>query len=107
VNDRGFTFDESALTGELVTTYVFTSDVVRDTENWQITGFQAFQAAGGSLSNLSILDVSDLGVNGLADLVIVQDGLNAVITSNEGLDFEIILVGVDSTQLSNENFDFT
>jgi len=101
---------------------------------WQIDNFMAFDAgANVDLSNQSILDLRDLGVDSAADIN-VQDGAafltglsaaeiavydaaqgagwaaanfvagNAVVTSNEGLNYTILLTGVDSSDLVNENF---
>ena len=96
VNNTGdFNFDESAVTGNTVTTYVFGADVTDENFDWTFAGFQAFNALGGSLSNLSILDLSALDVDGLSDITIDANGGNALITSNQGLDFEIVLTGVD------------
>lgn len=94
------TFDES------IVTYVFTGDAVSTDENWVINGFAAFSMLGVDLTNMSVLDMRNLGVNGFADLTIVYDGTDTTITSNEGLAFEIVLVGVDIADLSNENFLF-
>ena len=89
-----------------ITTYEFTTDAVEDTEDVVITGFDAFNTAGNDLTNLSILDLSDLGIEGLADLTLVQNGGDIEITSNDGMNFEIVLVGVLLADLSNENFKF-
>ena len=62
--------------------------------------------AEADLSNLSILDLSALGVNGLVDVLISQVGVDTHIKSNEGLNFEIILTGVAAVDLANENFKF-
>lgn len=120
--NNNFEFDESnagnnGVGGDnMVNTYVFGADVANTSADWTIDGFVAFndavQNAGtlrndvGSLSNLSILDLSDLDVNGLSDIVITYNGTDTDITSNEGLNFEIILTGVNSADLSNENFIF-
>jgi hypothetical protein len=107
VNGYGLDATETqAGTDGNIVSYVFTTDAVKATEDWDITGFNGFQMAGVDLTNLSILDLSALGVNGLVDLNIVDDGVNTTITSNEGLNFEIFLVGVVKTDLSNENFVF-
>lgn len=96
-----------------IVSYAFTVDAVEDTENVVITGFGGFNLGAIDLTNLSVLDLSALGVNGLADLTLVAadvDGIGGVndisITSNEGLNFQIDLVGVALADLSNENFKF-
>lgn len=110
--------DEVAANDSHITTFVFTADAVETTEDVVINGFDAFNDIAGviDLTNLSVLDLSALGVNGLADLNIaaVADvdtftaGAQAgvLITSNEGLDFQIGLVGITLAELSNENFKF-
>lgn len=110
--------DEVAANDSHITTFVFTADAVETTEDVVINGFDAFNDGAGviDLTNLSVLDLSALGVDGLADLTIaaVADvdtftaGAQAgvLITSNEGLDFQIGLVGITLAELSNENFQF-
>lgn len=90
---------------ETITSFEFTADAVNATQDWTIANFQGFNA-GGSLSNLSILDLSALGVNGLVDVIITDVGPDVHITSNEGKNFEIVLTGVAAADLSNENFKF-
>ncbi|MEG0084410.1 MAG: DUF4214 domain-containing protein [Massilia sp.] len=114
LNGYGATLSESILAGGVdgtIVTYEFTTDAVAETEDVLITGFNAFNAADIDLTNLSVLDLSALGVGGLADLTIVDadgdpltDGV--LITSNDGLNFQIGLVGVALAELSNENFKF-
>ncbi len=108
VNGYGLDATETqAGTDSNIVSYVFTTDAVKDTEIWNITGFDAFNNGTTDLTNLSILDMRALNVNGLVDLNIVDvGGTDTIITSNEGLQFEILLVGVDATTLSNENFVF-
>lgn len=110
-NDHAANVTETDLgVDDAIVTYEFTSDVTFTTDIWTITGFDAFGTVGNGLSNLSILDVSGLGIGGLADLSIVQNGGNVEITSNDpaasGLDFQIDLIGVATAELSNENFSF-
>jgi hypothetical protein len=93
--------------GSTVTTFRFTTDAVDVDEDWTIDGFRTF--AENDLSTLSILDMRDLGVETLSDIDIDYATGDAVITSNEGLDFEIVLLGIDGTgtnTLNNENFVF-
>lgn len=103
--------DENPLIDDGIVTYEFTSDIATAGDVWTITGFDTFQNTG--LSSLSILDVSGLGVSGLADLSIVDDGTDTIITANDpaasGLDFEIKLAGLTgggTNDLNNENFQF-
>ena len=110
-NDQSANVTENDLgTDDAIVTYEFTQDVADATDVWAITGFDAFGTAGNGLSNLSILDVSGLGITGLADLSIVQNGADIEITSNDpaasGLDFQLDLIGVAVTELNNENFSF-
>jgi hypothetical protein len=93
-------------TDTTIVNYVFTKDAVATTEDVTITGFNAFNVAGVDLTNLSILDLSALGVTGLAGLTMTDTGTDTIITSNQGLNFEIDLVGVALADLSNENFKF-
>jgi len=107
VNSFNFTWDNEigGNLNETITTFRFTADAYDDTVLWEINGFNDFTNNG--LSNVSILDLRDLGVEGLADIVIADaGGGNTVVTSNQGLDFEILLTGVTFTDLSNENFAF-
>ena len=106
VNGFELNFTDADHVAATITTFEFSTDAVNATQDWTITNFQGFAAAGGSLSNLSILDLSDLGVNGLVDLIITDVGANVIITSNEGLNFEIELIGVTAAELANENFKF-
>ena len=108
VNGYGFDFQDNAnpATDSVITTFRFTTDAVAATEDWTITGFRAFNDPAVGLDNLSVLDMRDLGVTGLADIVITDVGADVTITSNTGLDFEITLTGVNSVDLSNENFEF-
>ena len=75
--------------------------------NLVITNFTAFlDPAGVSIQEQDILDFTALGVDELTDLTIVDDGAgNSVITSSL-FDGTVVLLGVDRTWLSNENFDF-
>jgi len=108
VNGYGMDFTEANVAADShITTFQFTTDAVATTEDWKITGFNAFGAVGIDLGNLSVLDVSALGVTGLAALNIVDTGNDIKITSNGSLKFEILLVGVANVgDLSNENFKF-
>lgn len=121
LNGYGATLSESVndsadlgtdVTDGTIVTYEFTTDAVAETENVVITGFDAFNADDIDLTNLSVLDLSALGVGGLADLTIIDadgdpDTVDSVfITSNDGLNFQIELVGVLLADLSNENFKF-
>jgi phage tail protein X len=118
---------------EFITTFRFTEDGYAEGVVWQVDGFQPFNDPADlvTLDNLSILDLRDLGVEGLAEITIqtgdvfwasltadeqaeydadeallINDAANTVITSNEGLDFTILLTGVTTGSLSNENFAF-
>ena len=111
VNGYGMTFteiDQVPANDSHITTFHFTTDAVAATENWTITGFDAIGNAGITLSNLSVLDMRDLGVTGLVDLNFVDTGADVVITSNAGLNFEIVLVGVANiADLTGDNFQFS
>ncbi|MBX3629525.1 MAG: hypothetical protein KF908_06320 [Nitrosomonas sp.] len=111
VNAFNFTWDNGIgvvpVRNETITTFRFTTDAYNDTVTWTIDGFNAFNDGTTTLSDVSILDLRDLGVEGLAEVVITDvGGTDTIITSNQGLDFEIFLAGVVSTDLSNENFAF-
>jgi hypothetical protein len=116
INDNDFTWFNSlydingvapTLQNPKITTFEFTADAYSKDADWVIYDFNAFNAGGVSLSNVSILDVSALGIDTLADIVITDDGGgNTIITSNEGLNFEIVLIGVATGDVSNENFKF-
>ena len=106
VNEYNFTWD-NATNLDTITSFRFTADAWDDTVVWEITNFNAFNDAGVGLGNVSVLDLRDLGVTGLADITIADDGADTTITSNEGLNFEIVLIGVLEADLANENFFFT
>lgn len=121
-----------------VTTFTFTTDAVKlqgTAQEWQISNFQGKNAhgaaadanfsAGAALGDVTVLDLSALGIKGQQDLNIVQttvsgvafDGdLNTgtaladskvVITSNSNHNFKIVLTGVFADQLSQaDNFNF-
>ncbi|UQB42415.1 hypothetical protein JX580_00425 [Thiomicrospira microaerophila] len=106
LNGYAANINDAAVAAE-ITTFRFTQDAVAVTEDWVITGFRGFNTAPIDLTNLSVLDLRDLGVQGLAEINIAQVGADTVITSNTGMNFEIQLVGVTAaTDLSNENFTF-
>jgi len=110
VNSFNFTWDNEigGNRNETITTFRFAADAYDDTVLWEINGFNAFNDGATDLSDVSILDLRDLGVEGLAEIVLtdVGGGADTIITSNQGLDFEILLTGVDVLTLSNENFAF-
>ena len=105
VNGFELDFTDADHVDATITTFQFTTDAVHASQDWTIGSFLGFNG-GGSLSNLSILDLSALGVNGLVDVIISDDGTDTTITSNEGKLFEIVLTGVVAADLSNENFKF-
>jgi len=110
VNSFNFTWNNEigVNRNETITTFRFTADAYDDAVVWEISGFNAFNDGTTDLSDVSILDLRDLGVEGLAEIVLtdVGGGTDTIITSNQGLDFEILLTGVDVLTLSNENFAF-
>ncbi|CCK79580.1 DUF4214 domain-containing protein [Desulfobacula toluolica] len=127
-------FDLVTAASEYITAFDFNTDADAFGTIWQINNFMAFEAGENiDLSNQSIIDLRDLGVDSAADIsvqagdaylagltaaeIAVYDaaqGLgfsaanfvagNAVVTSNEGLNYTILLTGVDSADLVNENF---
>ena len=103
---NGYGANVTDTVADQITTFRFVTDAVAATEDWDITGFRGFNDAAVDLTNLSILDLRGLGVEGLADITIADVGADTVITSNAGLNFEITLVGILSAELSNENFVF-
>ena len=104
VNGFELDFTDADHVDATITTFKFTTDAVNATQDWTIANFQDFNT--GTLQNLSILDLSSLNVNGLVDIIITQVGADTHITSNEGLNFEIVLTGVGTGDLFNENFKF-
>ena len=112
-----------AATGHVdtVTEFVFTTDAYKaagaaTAEAWTINGFQginggagALSGQAGSLGNLTILDLSALGIKSLTDLNITTAGGNTTIKANNAaLNFHIELIGLDNTtnKLGLENFKF-
>ena len=111
-----------------VTAFVFTTDAYKDAtagvQKWVISEFQGIKAhvanagfisaadAGGTLSDLTVLDLSALGIKGLQDMVITEtQGATAdtnVVTIKSGLaqNFVIELAGVYKDQLDLANFKF-
>lgn len=103
-----------------ITTFVFTTDAAVNStgvaQKWQIDNFQGINetAAGngdaGTLSDLSILDLSGLGIRGLGDMQIseaVVGGVNVVtIESNTTHNFVIELTGTTEAALDLANFKF-
>ena len=65
-----------------------------------------FGAAGGSLGNLTVLDLAGVGVHDLGDMQLSQAGGNVEITGVHGQHFKIVLAGVSATELGVENFKF-
>ena len=112
--------DHQALAVNTITTFVFTTDAAVDSlgvaQKWQIDNFQGINetAAGagdaGTLSDLSILDLSALGIRGLGDMQIseaVVGGVNVVtIESNTTHNFVIELTGTTEAALDLANFKF-
>ena len=117
---------------EFITSFTFAEDAYAKGIVWEIDNFQAFDDVANVVgtSNLTILDLDALGVDGWADLKI-QDGVtflaglsaadltaytthnggapavgagDLVITSNEGKNFTIVLTGVTQVELTEENF---
>lgn len=106
----GVVIDDALLNeSQFITTFRFTKDAY-DADGtdpvWTIANFQGFNRADVDLGNVSILDLRDLGIEGLADINIADVAGNTVITSTDDLNFEIVLLGVASTDISNENFAF-
>ncbi|WP_193068158.1 DUF4214 domain-containing protein [Halomonas sp. 3D7M] len=115
---------------EFISSFDFNADADEAGVVWEITNFQVFDNVDVTLSNQSIIDLRDLGVDSAADIVVedanafftaldgdaqqayIDQGYSAadfaagdtVVTSSEGLDFTILLNGVASTDLVNENF---
>ncbi|HCR97960.1 MULTISPECIES: DUF4214 domain-containing protein [Halomonas] len=114
-----------------ITRFDFSTDAAEQGVVWQIDGFQVFDQNDIGLSDQSIIDLRDLGVTSAADITIsdagdfwnnvldaegqqnyIEQGYAAadfaagdtVVTSNDGLDFTILLNGVLNTDLVNENF---
>lgn len=95
-----------------VTTFEFAADAAKNATgntdfNWKITNFAGINEAGTTLSNLTVLDMSNLGIKGLADMVITDNGAgDTVIHSNTTHNFEIVLVGQAAVDLGLANFKF-
>ena len=109
VKVNGFTMlfaDADHTVNDTITTFEFTTDAVSATQDWVIGNFMGENDVAGSLSNVTILDMSDLNVNGLVDLIQTQVGGDVHITSNEGLNFEIVLVGTNLADVGLANFQF-
>ena len=104
-----------AVGAETVTTFVFTADAAKMAVGdanfqWQISDFQAKGDVNGSLANMTVLDLSALGVTSFADLLITDSAAGEVtIASNGTLNFEIVLTGAatfDKADLTGDNFNF-
>lgn len=131
-NEYNFSFNVGGdgTTSEFISSFDFNADADEAGVVWQIDNFQVFGQSGVDLTNQSIIDLRDLGVDSAADIVVedandfftaldgdaqqdyLDQGYSAadfaagdtVVTSSEGLDFTILLNGVTSTELVNENF---
>ncbi|EGV28516.1 Na-Ca exchanger/integrin-beta4 [Thiorhodococcus drewsii AZ1] len=123
-------YDIVTTLSDFVTNFIFTEDANEAGVVWQIDGFQAFDVQGNvNLGNASIIDLQALGVDSATDIDIqdaatwwsslsaaeqaeydlaanplLDDAGNAVVTSNTGADFTILLTGVNWNDLSDENF---
>jgi hypothetical protein len=121
-----------ATPSEFITTFHFTEEANDEFAIWQIDGFQAFGDDNVGLDNLTVLDLRDLGVEGLFDIRIqvgnvfwasltasqqadyihsgdadlLSSDTNVVITSNDDLDFHIVLTGTAVGAITHENFAF-
>lgn len=107
VSEFGFEWDNNSVADiDTVTTFRFTADSYSDDVVWQIDDFKSFLETS-DLSNVDILDLRDLGIEGLADISIdyVAADQTATITSNADQNFTIELTGVTEA-LNNENFIF-
>ena len=100
---------------ETVTTFVFTADAAKSAVGdgnfqWKISDFAGIKEGGPeTLSNLTVLDLSGLGITGLADMIISDDGATTVqIVSNTTHNFVIELTGVTggAAGLDLANFKF-
>ena len=100
-----------AVGAETVTSFVFTTDAANNAAGdpdfqWQISDFAGINEVGSSVSNLTVLDLSGLGITGFADILVADVGGNVVITANGTDNFEIVLVGEVAADLGIENFKF-
>lgn len=95
-----------------VTTFEFTADAAKDATGdanfqWKISDFAGIKEAGSTLSNLTVLDMSGLGITGLADMLITNTSPTEVtIHSNGTHNFEIVLTGVQAADIDLANFKF-
>ena len=102
----------AAATPGTVTTFEFTADAAKNATGdanfqWKISDFAGIKETGSTLSNLTVLDVSGLGITGLADMLITNTSPTEVtIHSNGTHNFEIVLTGVQAAQLDLANFKF-
>lgn len=99
---------------ETVTTFVFTADAAKSAVGdanfqWKISDFAGINEGGAeTLSNLTVLDLSGLGITGLADMIISDVGATVQIVSNTTHNFVIELTGVTggAASLDLANFKF-
>lgn len=111
VGSFGIDFEDTNGAVSSVTTFQFTTDAAGNAAGnadlqWQISAFRGIDEVGSTLSNLTILDLSALGITGLSDLNMSTVGGEVVIKSNGTHNFEIVLAGVTEAQLGIENFKF-
>ena len=112
-----FTVDHSA---EKVVTFEFTKEAQinaaaagNDDFQWKIDGFTGINdatppGAVAGAGNVTVLDVSALGVRTLADLKMEDQGGDLHITANSGNHtYEIVLAGTVQADLGLENFKFS
>ncbi len=102
---------DHAVGAETVTSFVFTTDAAKNAAGdanfqWQISDVAGINEVGSSLSNITVLDLSGLGIEGFADILVADVAGTVVITSNGTDNFEIVLTGVVAADLGFENFKF-
>lgn len=112
----GLALNENDAVSNFGTTFKFLADAKSTADDWTIDHFNAFYSEDPMVSltstttanNISVLDLSALGVHQLTDLTLDDTTVaGETIITETGHNFEIILSGVASAhQLTAQNFAF-
>lgn len=113
--DDADAFDADAFSN-FVSTFRFTEEASEDA-TWVIDNFQGFNEDHVGLDNASVIDLRDFNLDSFSEVDIEGGTWNAgseeftigagddVVVTADGFDFQIVLTGIETGDLSNENFN--